>query len=83
MNDDRRTLTTSQGHPVADNQTLRSVGGLATLENHQFIGKITHLDRERIPSGSSMRVARSRTVGSNLSAKSARRRRGSSPGPRF
>src|SRR3979409_264191 len=43
-------LTTRQGHPVGDNQALRSVGerGLATLENYQFIEKITHFDRERI-----------------------------------
>jgi len=45
------TLTTRQGHPVRDNQSLRSVGerGPATLENYQFIEKITHFDRERIP----------------------------------
>ncbi|GGC56704.1 catalase [Siccirubricoccus deserti] len=44
-------LTTRQGHPVIDNQSLRSVGerGPATLENYQFIEKITHFDRERIP----------------------------------
>ena len=51
MNDKRPTLTTRQGHPVSDNQSLRSVGerGPATLENYQFIEKITHFDRERIP----------------------------------
>ena len=51
MKDDDKTLTTSQGHPVADNQSLRNVGerGPATLENYQFIEKITHFDRERIP----------------------------------
>ncbi len=45
------TLTTRQGHPVRDNQSLRSVGerGPATLENYQFLEKITHFDRERIP----------------------------------
>jgi catalase len=50
MKDDDKTLTTRQGHPVADNQSLRSVGerGPATLENYQFIEKITHFDRERI-----------------------------------
>ncbi|MFN2450890.1 MAG: catalase [Candidatus Dormibacteria bacterium] len=44
-------LTTRQGHPVRDNQSLRSVGerGPATLENYHFIEKITHFDRERIP----------------------------------
>jgi catalase len=51
MTDTRKTLTTRQGRPVADNQSLRSVGerGPATLENYQFIEKITHFDRERIP----------------------------------
>jgi len=51
MSDKRPILTTRQGHPVSDNQSLRSVGerGPATLENYQFIEKITHFDRERIP----------------------------------
>jgi len=51
MTDEQKTLTTRQGHPVRDNQSLRSVGerGPATLENYQFIEKITHFDRERIP----------------------------------
>jgi len=44
-------LTTRQGHPVADNQNQRTVGsrGPATLENYQFLEKISHFDRERIP----------------------------------
>ncbi|QEE61456.1 catalase [Salinibacterium sp. dk2585] len=47
----RGTLTTRQGHPVVDNQNTRSVGarGPATLENYQFLEKISHFDRERIP----------------------------------
>ena len=51
MTEERRVLTTRQGHPVADNQSLRTVGerGPATLENYQFLEKITHFDRERIP----------------------------------
>jgi catalase len=51
MTDERRILTTRQGHPVSDNQNLRTVGerGPSTLENYQFIEKITHFDRERIP----------------------------------
>lgn len=51
MTDERKTLTTRQGHPVQDNQSLRSVGerGPATLENYPFIEKLTHFDRERIP----------------------------------
>lgn len=48
---EKQVLTTRQGHPVEDNQSLRTVGerGPATLENYPFIEKITHFDRERIP----------------------------------
>ncbi|GAA4868038.1 catalase [Saccharopolyspora cebuensis] len=44
-------LTNRQGHPVYDNQNQRTVGkrGPATLENYQFLEKISHFDRERIP----------------------------------
>src|SRR5690554_6989381 len=44
-------LTDRQGHPVADNQSQRTVGsrGPATLENYHFLEKISHFDRERIP----------------------------------
>ena len=47
----RKTLTTRQGHPVADNQNQRTVGarGPATLENYHFLEKMSHFDRERIP----------------------------------
>ncbi len=47
----RHTLTNRQGHPVYDNQNQRTVGarGPATLENYQFLEKISHFDRERIP----------------------------------
>jgi catalase len=60
---EHRTLTTRQGHPVTDNQSLRSVGehGPATLENYQFIEKITHFDRERIPE----RVVHARGTGAH------------------
>ncbi|MBO1074658.1 catalase [Roseomonas marmotae] len=63
MSEDRKVLTTRQGHPVYDNQSLRSVGerGPATLENYQFIEKITHFDRERIPE----RVVHARGVGAH------------------
>ena len=46
-----RTLTTRQGHPVANNQSQRTVGsrGPATMENYHFLEKISHFDRERIP----------------------------------
>ncbi|MCD7438319.1 catalase [Streptomyces lincolnensis] len=49
--DDRKVLTNRQGHPVHDNQNQRTVGarGPATLENYQFLEKISHFDRERIP----------------------------------
>ncbi|TGN67072.1 catalase [Paracoccus liaowanqingii] len=45
------TLTNRQGHAVSDNQSQRTVGsrGPATLENYQFLEKISHFDRERIP----------------------------------
>jgi catalase len=48
---DRPILTNRQGHPVYDNQNSRTVGarGPATLENYQFLEKISHFDRERIP----------------------------------
>jgi len=49
--DSRAVLTNRQGHPVYDNQNQRTVGarGPATLENYQFLEKISHFDRERIP----------------------------------
>ncbi|MET8868187.1 catalase [Nonomuraea sp. NPDC004580] len=49
--DQRPVLTNRQGHPVYDNQNQRTVGprGPATLENYQFLEKISHFDRERIP----------------------------------
>ena len=48
---ERAVLTNRQGHPVYDNQNSRTVGarGPATLENYQFLEKISHFDRERIP----------------------------------
>ncbi len=60
---DERILTNRQGHPIRDNQSLRSVGerGPGTLENYQFIEKITHFDRERIPE----RVVHARGTGAH------------------
>lgn len=57
------SLTTRQGHPITDNQNLRTVGnrGPATLENYQFIEKISHFDRERIPE----RVVHARGAGAH------------------
>ena len=46
-----KVLTNRQGHPITNNQSSRTVGsrGPATLENYQFLEKISHFDRERIP----------------------------------
>jgi len=51
MSDKKPILTTRQGHPISDNQSTRTVGerGPATLENYQFIEKMAHFDRERVP----------------------------------
>ena len=56
-------LTTRQGHPIVNNHDLRTVGqrGPATLENYQFIEKISHFDRERIPE----RVVHARGAGAH------------------
>ncbi|WP_409305981.1 catalase [Peribacillus sp. SCS-155] len=57
------TLTNRQGHPVTDNQNVRTVGnrGPITLENYDFLEKITHFDRERIPE----RVVHARGAGAH------------------
>ncbi|NEU08027.1 catalase [Flavihumibacter sp. R14] len=56
-------LTTRQGHPVYDNQNLRTVGsrGPATLENYPFLEKMSHFDRERVPE----RVVHARGTGAH------------------
>ena len=76
--DQRQFLTNRQGHPVYNNQNQRTVGarGPATLENYQFLEKISHFDRERIPE----RVVHARGVGrlrrtSRRTARSATSRR--------
>lgn len=58
-----KVLTTRQGHPVYDNQNIRTVGnrGPATLENYQFLEKISHFDRERVPE----RVVHARGAGAH------------------
>ncbi|WP_394336205.1 catalase [Adhaeribacter arboris] len=58
-----RILTTRQGHPVTDNQNIRTVGnrGPATMENYHFIEKVSHFDRERIPE----RVVHARGAGAH------------------
>ena len=58
-----RRLTDRQGHPIADNQNLRTVGdrGPATLENYHFLEKLSQFDRERIPE----RVVHARGTGAH------------------
>jgi catalase len=58
-----QTLTTRQGHPLTNNQNIRTLGnrGPATLENYAFIEKISHFDRERIPE----RVVHARGAGAH------------------
>lgn len=57
------TLTDRQGHPIHNNQSMRTVGsrGPTTLENYHYIEKITHFDRERIPE----RVVHARGAGAH------------------
>ena len=57
------TLTDRQGHPIHDNQNVRTVGnrGPMTLENYHFLEKITHFDRERTPE----RVVHARGAGAH------------------
>lgn len=57
------TLTDRQGHPIHDNQNVRTVGsrGPMTLENYHFLEKITHFDRERPPE----RVVHARGAGAH------------------
>ncbi|BAV04896.1 catalase [Filimonas lacunae] len=56
-------LTTRQGHPVHNNQSMRTLGnrGPAVLENYQFLEKIAHFDRERVPE----RVVHARGAGAH------------------
>ena len=79
MSAERPILTTRQGHPVRDNQSMRTVGerGPATLENYQFIEKITHFDRMAAdrPAGPAP------TAGSRPTAPSATSRPRNTPAP--
>ncbi len=47
----RKTLTTSTGHPVDDNQNSLTAGarGPILLSDHHLIDKLAKFDRERIP----------------------------------
>ncbi len=48
---EKEILTNHQGHDVTDNQNVRTVGnrGPMTLENYDFLEKISHFDREKNP----------------------------------
>jgi catalase len=61
--DQGETLTNRQGHPISDNQNVRTVGdrGPTVLENYNFLEKITHFDRERVPE----RVVHARGAGAH------------------
>jgi catalase len=61
--DKQPILTNRQGHPIYDNQNNRTVGdrGPTVLENYQFLEKISHFDRERIPE----RVVHARGAGAH------------------
>lgn len=63
QHNNEETLTNRQGHPVTNNQHVRTVGnrGPTTLENYDFLEKISHFDRERIPE----RVVHARGAGAH------------------
>ncbi|MCX6659879.1 MAG: catalase, partial [Candidatus Bathyarchaeota archaeon] len=48
---EKKQLTTNQGVPITDNQNSLTVGerGPVLLQDVQFIEKMAHFDRERIP----------------------------------
>ncbi|ALS25239.1 catalase KatX [Paenibacillus sp. YK5] len=62
-NENEMTLTNRQGHPIADNQNVRTVGsrGPVTLENYHLLEKISHFDREKVPE----RVVHARGAGAH------------------
>lgn len=63
LGNEEEILTNRQGHPITDNQNTRTVGdrGPTVLENYNFLEKITHFDRERIPE----RVVHARGAGAH------------------
>jgi hypothetical protein len=50
-NTNMTNMTTNQGYPIADDENSQTVGehGPTLLQDFQFIEKIAHFDRERIP----------------------------------
>ncbi len=63
LGSEENILTNRQGQPITDNQNTRTVGerGPTVLENYNFLEKITHFDRERIPE----RVVHARGAGAH------------------
>ncbi|KAJ1934697.1 catalase A, partial [Linderina macrospora] len=51
LGEDRGTLTTGNGNPVVNNQTIQTAGfyGPALVQDFHLIDKLAHFDRERIP----------------------------------
>ncbi|MDG5767558.1 catalase [Balneolales bacterium ANBcel1] len=51
MSKKKKTLTTTGGNPVSDNQNSKTAGprGPVLLEDYQLIEKLAHQNRERIP----------------------------------
>ena len=48
---DKKTLTTTAGAPIADNQNSMTAGPLGPLliQDYQLVEKLAHQNRERIP----------------------------------
>ena len=48
---DKKTLTSENGRPIADNQNVQTAGlrGPMTVQDPWYIEKISHFDREVIP----------------------------------
>src|SRR6266404_2370263 len=51
MAEEKKTLTTANGRPVADNQNSVTAGprGPVLMQDYQLIEKMAHFNRERIP----------------------------------
>lgn len=51
MNDDEKKLTSVSGRPISENQNVKTAGkrGPMLLEDHWFLEKLAHFDREVIP----------------------------------
>ena len=47
----QKTMTTTAGNPISDNQNSLTVGerGPVLLQDYQLIEKLAHQNRERIP----------------------------------